>query len=141
MIRKNGGSSRPRRLSSPEKLLNRYYALHAERKVRSAVVGILTRLDIPKGDRDGLARVRLQGAGKLTHLLGTHVRIELGSDISGDRCRVESHVVWAAADDYELGAVACFNSEIRWFEAITLRVTNHFHFVNRTRYGGWGYCP
>ena len=138
MTQNNGEGSCPRRFSSPEKLLNRYYALHAEREVRSAVIGILTGLDIPKGDSDGFPRVRLQGAGELSHLLGTHARIELGPDISGDRCRVEGDVVRASAYDYELGAVACLNSEIRWLEAIAFRVADHLHFVNRTRYRSRG---
>ena len=141
MTQKNDESSRPRRFFASEKLLNRDYALHAEREVRGAVNGILPRLDIPKGNRDGLSRIYLKGAGELSHLLGTHVCIELGPGIGRDRCRIKGDVVRAAAHDYELGAVACLNGEIRWLEAVTLRVADHLHFVNSARYRGRSDCP
>src|ERR1700694_6025571 len=127
MTQKNGEGSIPRRFSASEKLLNRDYALHAKCEVRSAMIGILARLDFPKGNCDGLPRIRLQGAGKLSHLFGTHVRIELGPDISRDRCRVEGDVVRAAAHHYELGPIASFNGEIRGLEAVAFRVADHLH--------------
>jgi hypothetical protein len=119
--------------------LNRDYALHAKREVRSAVIGVLAGLDLPEGNGDGFPRIHFHGARELSHLVGAHVGIELGLYISRDRRRVEGDVVRATADDYELGAIACSYCEIRGLEAVALRVADHLHFVNRARYRGRSY--
>ena len=58
------------------RLLNRDLALHAKSKVRSAVERILAGLDVGERNRNRLARIDLQCARELPHLLGD-VRIEL----------------------------------------------------------------
>jgi len=137
--RRRGLSPLPPPVSELEKLLNRDYALHAKREVRSAVIGILAGLDPPEGNCDGFPRIHFHGARELSHLVGAHVGIELGLYISRDRRRVEGDVVRAAGNDYELGAIACFYREIRGLEAIAFRVADHLHFVSRSRYRGRSY--
>lgn len=120
------------------KLLNRDYALHAKREVRSTVIGILAGLDLPEGNGDRLPRIHLHGARKLSHFVGAHVGIELGLHIRRDRGRVEGDVVRATANNDELGAIACLYRESRGLEPVAFRVADHLHFVNRSRY--WGRC-
>jgi hypothetical protein len=132
-----------RELSPPpvfalEKLLNRDYTLHAEREVRSAVIGILAGLDVPERNRNGIPRIHLQVARELTHLVGSHVRIELGSCISRNRRWVERDIVRASGHDYELDAISRLDREIRGLEAVAFRVADHLHFMGRSRYRGRG---
>jgi len=100
------------------------------------MIGILAGLDLSEGNGDRLPRVHFHGARELSHLVGAHVGIELGLYIGRDSRWVESDVVRAPANDYELDAVACFYREIRWLEAVAFRVADHLHFVCRSRYRG-----
>src|SRR5688572_32737412 len=105
----NGGSRCSRRSLSSEGevvLLDRDYALHVHREVRNAGVRVLSRLDVREGDGDGLAGIHLHVAGKLAHLVRSHVRVELRLDVRGNRGGIESDVVRAAGNHGPLDAVA-----------------------------------
>jgi hypothetical protein len=114
-------------------LLNCDYALHAKREVRHTVVRILSGLDIGERNRDSVARIHLHVARELAHLVRTHVRIKLRFDISGDCCRVERDIVGSTTRNGELDAISLFHRNVRWLEAVSFRVANHFHFVRRAR--------
>src|SRR4051812_44324081 len=124
-MKKNGSISRCSRLfTCVRKLLNRDLALHSKREVRRAVERVLAGLDVCEGNRDRLACVRLQGAGKLAHLLGD-VCIELRLDVGRNVCWIERNVVRATADNRELDAVAGADRDVGGIKTISLRVADH----------------
>ena len=120
--------------------MNRDHALHAEREVRNTVIRILAGLDFPERYCNSIPRIHLHVARELTHLVGAHVRIELGPDIRRDRRWIEGNVVRGAAHNLELDAISLLDREIRGLEAVAFRVADHLHFVSRARYRGHRHC-
>ena len=101
--------------------------------MRSAVIRVLSRLDLRKRDGNRLAVVRLQGAGELAHLVGAHVRIELRPDVGRNRGRIERYVMWTTADYDELDSVALFDGDVCRLEAIALCVADHVDSLGGAR--------
>ena len=58
-------------------LLNGDFPLHVQREVRRAVEGVFAGLDVRERDGDGLSGIRLHRTRELSHLLRSHVRVEL----------------------------------------------------------------
>ena len=101
---------------SGSKLLNRDDAFHVEREMRRAVERVLSGLDVPERNRNRLAGIHLHVAREFSHLVRSHIRIELSLHICGDRSGVEGDVVGAAAHHDELDSITLFDREVGGLE-------------------------
>src|SRR5689334_8734283 len=106
-------------------LLNGNYALHAKSEVWHTVKRVLTRFDLGKRNRHGVASVHLHVAGELTHFVGAHIGIELRLDVGRNCSGVERDVVRSTAHYHELDGVTLFDGDVRGLEAISLGITHH----------------
>src|SRR5579862_2732791 len=109
-------------------LLHRHGSPHVHGKVGSAVELVGPRFDLPEGDHDVVAWIHLQVAGKLGHLVGAVVRVELGSHIRRQLRGVECHVVWTTTDDRKLDGIASVDGHVLRLEPVPLGVTDHLDF-------------
>jgi len=128
---KAAGAFAPAALPSQFRLLNGNNTLHVEREVRRAVIRVRAGLDVAERNRDRLASIHLHVAGELSHLVGSHVRIELWPYICRNRRGVECDVVGASAYDDELYAIALPDGKVGRLEPVTLRIADHIHRLGR----------
>jgi hypothetical protein len=120
---KAAGAFAPAALPSQFRLLNGNDTLHVEREVRRAVVRVRAGLDVAERNRDRLARIHLHVAGELSHLVGSHVRVELWPYICRNRRGVECDIVRTSTYDDELYAITLLDGKVGRLEPVTLCIT------------------
>src|SRR2546423_956054 len=134
---KKGGALRLR-LLVVRALLNGNDALHVQSEVWHTVKRVLAGLDLGKRHRNRLTGVHLHVAGELTHFVGAHIGVELRFDVGRNGGGVERHIVWAAANYYELDSVTLLYGDVGGLEAISLGITHHVDRLGGA--GGRSHC-